>query len=173
MRNWNVVASVVVCVAVSAAVYGQQQKRVRSLAPEDYAEIQQLYARFNWALDSTADDGKAYARTFTPDGEFIVNSIRAAAGREQLAQHALKQASGLAGRPHHLATNILVEATPEGARGGAYFLLLNTPAADQPIAITTTGAYEDTLVKTPEGWRFKQRKFTTRVLPATAAMLSN
>src|SRR5690349_8742484 len=125
MRNGSVIAGVVVCVTVSAAVYGQQ-KSVRSLTPQDYAEIQQLYARFNWALDSNAEDGKAYARTFTTDGEFLVNSVRQAAGREQLAQHALKQAGGLGGRPHHIATNILVEATPEGARGGAYFILLNT-----------------------------------------------
>jgi len=46
-----------------------------------------------------------------------------------------------------------------------------------PIEVTTYGKYEDTLVKTPKGWRFKERNsradtfhgHTTPVLPAAFA----
>jgi len=47
------------------------------MTAEDYFEIQQLYAKYNHAIDSGNAD--AYADTFTPDGVFNNN-----AGREAL-----------------------------------------------------------------------------------------
>ena len=55
--------------------------------------------------------------------------------------------------PIHYLTNILIEPTAEGAMGVAYHLGM---ARDTP----EKGVYHDQLVKTPEGWRFKERKAT-------------
>ena len=41
-----------------------------ALGATDYVEIQQLVARYGYALDTAADQGEAFARLFTPDGVF-------------------------------------------------------------------------------------------------------
>jgi SnoaL-like domain len=55
----------------------------------------------------------------------------------------------------HFNANLVVTPTPEGAKGSVYLLLFN--ARNVPATIVETAIYEDTLVKTPEGWRFKKR----------------
>jgi hypothetical protein len=59
----------------------------------------------------------------------------------------------------------LIEPSPEGARGSAYFFNVPTPEPNKPAAITGTGTYQDVLVRTAEGWRFKQRTFYANALP--------
>lgn len=44
------------------------------MTAQDYFEIQQLYAKYNHAIDSGNADG--YADTFTPDGVFNGNAGR-------------------------------------------------------------------------------------------------
>ena len=171
MRNWKVVAALAVCVAASAAVYAQQ-KGPKTLSAQDYAEIEQLYIRYNWAFDSGAENGMAWAKTFTPDGEFVMGPNKTA-GREQLAQFNAKASSAAPRAPHHFVTNIRIEPSAEGARGGAYFFHVPTPEPNKPAGITSTGAYEDTIVKTAEGWRFKQRKFYPNAMPPAASASSS
>ena len=47
-----------------------QTSRPASLAAADYIEIQQLVARYPYAVDMHGGDGSAYAALFTPDGSF-------------------------------------------------------------------------------------------------------
>ena len=44
---------------------------------------------------------------------------------------------------------------------GNYFLMMAPPEPNTPPAIAATGVYVDVLVKTREGWRFRQRTFTS------------
>ena len=47
---------------------------------------------------------------------------------------------------------------PDGtARGSSYMLGLVRRQDGGPIEVETFGKYEDKLVKTPEGWRIKER----------------
>ena len=87
-------------------------------------------------------------------------------GHEKLADFAkLKPNSPGAGSPHHFATNIMIDASAAGATGSAYFFNVTTPEGGKPGAITATGTYQDLLVKTAEGWRFKRRTFYANLLP--------
>ena len=52
------------------AVADAQQKKVRTLTPQDYIEIQQLVAKYPYTLDGGLEHGKAFADLFTDDGEF-------------------------------------------------------------------------------------------------------
>lgn len=172
MRNWKSIAAAVIAGAtVSAAVYAQQG--VKTLTAQDHAEIEQLYSRYNWALDSHADNGMAFAKTFTPDGEFTAGTTKFV-GPEQLAGFA-KAKPGAPEGPHHLAANIRIQASPGGAEGGAYFFQMTTPTQDKPGTIIVIGTYKDVLAKTAEGWRFKTRTFHFNAMPpsAIAAALSN
>ena len=65
--------------------------------------------------------------------------------------------------PPRIIFSILIEPTPEGAKGRGYWMLLNVvEGPPQPLA---TGYHEDTYVKTADGWRIKTRKATRGVAP--------
>ena len=120
-----------------------------TLSATDYFEIQQLYARYNYAFDSS--DPEMVATVFTPDGELVTGSNRRK-GREIVKGPARPQP-----RIRHIATSVMFNASSEGARGKSYVLLVDMEAT--PPVIIRGGSYEDVLVKTPQGWRFKQRSF--------------
>ncbi len=154
----------VTTIAIAAALLG-----VVALAPaqskgkltgDDYLEIQQLYARYNMAIDS--GDAEGYAATFTKDGVF--NTFT---GHDALVEfiHNWRDKMGGANR-RHWNTNLAIAPSPEGATGAVYLLLVDV--GQKPPAIGSAATYTDTLVKTPEGWRFKTRK-TKGEGPAPAA----
>lgn len=167
MRNWTLIAGLVTGMALSTAAYAQEKGGTK-LTPQDYAEIQQLYARYAQAIDTHAENGMAYARTFTPDGEFFVGDTKVA-GREKLAAYNLTM--GVANRsPTHFNTNLVVEPSPEGARGKVYLLIVGAPQQpDARPAVSTIGTYQDVLVKTSEGWRFKQKRLYLNAMPPAAS----
>ncbi len=127
----------------AAAVQAQN-----SLSADDYVEIHNLYAHYNLVLD--AGDSEAWADTFTPDGRF--NGFE---GRAALVGFADQfHASNLNTR--HWNSNIHITPTADGAAGVAYLILWNV--GTRPQSISVTGAYQDTLVRTSTGWRFKSRQ---------------
>ena len=164
MRNGKVIAGLVLSVAMSAVV-SAQEKGGATLTPQDYAEIRELYSRFAWGIDTGADNGMAYARTFTPDGEFRYGN-NTFVGREKLAE-LIRSSTWGDGAPHHFTTNILIEPSPEGARGRAYVLMIGSSEEPNQPPTIGTGTYEDILVKTSEGWRIKQRILHQNTMPSS------
>lgn len=118
------------------------------LSAQDLVEIQQLYSKYNWALDS--GDSKGYADTFTADGVFNNN-----VGREAIVKFADGFHAGLGSHVRHWNTNLLITPTSSGANGSVYLVLVDF--ATKPASIVTSASYSDELVKTPQGWRFKKR----------------
>jgi hypothetical protein len=142
-----------------SATLTPQSKNTARLAPADYTEIQQLYARYNTAIDS--GDGAAWAATFVPDGVFNTNTV----GHDALVQFVRDWRQNRNGANlRHWNTNIVITATKEGAKGTAYLALMNI--SGRPAVVQSTGMYEDYLVKTADGWRFKSR--TVRLDPVAA-----
>jgi actinorhodin biosynthesis protein ActVIA len=123
----------------------------RSVTADDMAAIHNLYAHYNLMLDK--GDAQAWADTFVPDGRFG-NSV----GRDALVTFATNfHASNPSSR--HWNSNIQVTATADGAAGTCYLMLWNVGV--RPAVIIVTGIYQDELVKTTNGWRFKSRVVTT------------
>jgi hypothetical protein len=153
----------VLVVATFASVTGRAQKAA-TLTALDYEEIRNLYGRYTHAFD--AGDGQAVANVYTPDGAFVTGG-RATEGREKLA--AMPRAP-MPGRPsiRHLPANIVIDPAPGGAKGMAYVMVLTVEAGKPPV-FTTGGLYEDVIVKTSEGWRFKRRTFTPWNAPPAAS----
>lgn len=117
-----------------------------SLTAQDYVEIQMLYARYNHVID--AGDVEGYVALYTPDGTF--NNFK---GHEGLRTFMKNRAPSTR---RHWNTNLLITPSPEGAKGAVYLMFLDVGA--KPPTVTGAGKYDDTLVKTPQGWRFKKRQ---------------
>ncbi len=136
--------------AVALAVPARAGAQSRSLTTQDYVDLQQLYAHYNMAIDT--GDGEAWAATFTPDGVFNNTNT----GHDALVQFIKDWRDKRDGaNRRHWNSNLAFTATEGGASGSCYLILLNVGV--RPATIVTTGIYEDVLVKTPEGWRFKSR----------------
>jgi ketosteroid isomerase-like protein len=130
------------------------EERIVPLEASDIIAIQQLYAAYNVAADH--GDGKAFGGCFTADGVFDLGTMRAE-GSDALAEFANGIPAAAPGS-RHIATNVLVEGEGDLATGQAYLMLLNT--CSSPPAIMMTGQYEDRLVRSIDGWRFTERRFT-------------
>jgi len=125
------------------------------LEAEDYIEIQQLVARYPYALDQNPDNGASYANLFTPDAVFRQPRTE---GRENLAKMATGAPHGPRYTRHFLANHV-IQPTPEGAIGTQYLVAVDIGETGQPSSIFLGGHYEDVYAKSAEGWRFKTRTF--------------
>jgi hypothetical protein len=154
-------AMLVALIAVLGLICAPRTVRADSmtLSAQDYVEIQQLYARYNVAIDT--GDAEAYAATFTPDGVF--NSF---SGHDALVGFvkAWRERLNGASRPHW-NTNLLISGDGKNATGSVYLMLLDV--STKPVSIAAVATYTDSLVKTSSGWRFTKR--TTHSDGAAAA----
>ena len=126
-------------------------------SPRRLVDIQQLYAKYNWALDS--GDSEGYAATFTPDGVFNTN-----VGHDAIVKFADTFHAGLGSHVRHWNTNLMILPTADGASGQVYLVLVDF--GTKPATIVTSASYSDELVKTAQGWRFKKRATKGDVAPA-------
>jgi len=127
------------------------------LSTQDYIDIEQLYATYNHAIDS--GDGEAWAATFVPNGTF--NQFT---GHDQLVgfiQAWKEKMNG--GNRRHWNTNLRIVPSKDGASASVFLMLVDVSTK----SIVATGMYNDTLVKTATGWRFKSR--ATKMDTAAAA----
>jgi actinorhodin biosynthesis protein ActVIA len=161
MLKRSMLATVLATLILGSATWLPAQQRSARLTGDDYIEIQQLYARYNNAIDS--GDAEAYAATFVPDGTF--NTFT---GHDALVGfiHDWHEKMGGANR-RHWNTNLTITPTSEGASGSVYLLLVDVGV--RPPAIQAAAKYEDQLVKTSDGWRFKKRVTHNEGPPRTAA----
>lgn len=125
------------------------------LTADDYIEIQQLYAAYAHALDT--GDGARFAQTFTEDGEFTGGRPAGHAQdvRKSTRGRAALQAMGSRGGSRHFTANLTITPTANGAHGSCYLLLFDVHST--PARMLETAIYDDTLVKTPQGWKFAKR----------------
>lgn len=129
------------------------------LGTQDYIDIEQLYSSYNHAIDS--GDAEAWAGTFTPDGTF--NKFT---GHDQLVgfiQTWKEKMNG--GNRRHWNTNLRILPSKDGASASVFLMLVDVSTK----SIVATGMYNDTLVKTAGGWRFKTRQTKMDAAPAAAA----
>ena len=131
-------------------IYAQQRQTAGTLTTQDYIDIQMLYGQYNFAFDF--GNAEEWVALFTPDG--ALNRVR---GHDDLLTFSSRGREARAkGTGHrHVISNLVIKGTPEGATGQCYLMMVNPTV--KPAAITLTETYEDHLVKTPQGWRFKTR----------------
>jgi hypothetical protein len=129
-----------------------------ALSAQDNFEIQQLYAKYNIAIDS--GDAEGWAATFTPDGVFNTFS-----GHDQLVNFVKNWREKLNGATRkHWNNNLQISGNSKEASGYVYLMLVDF--STKPASILTTATYTDSLVKTKNGWRFTKRTTKGDLAPA-------
>jgi hypothetical protein len=144
----------------------------RELTALDYIQIQQLVARYARAIDTCSNNGYDYADLFTPDGVFIpsFNGKQGGKiqGRERLAEvsgggsRGCKNVGWIQQGVQHLYVNHIITPSAEGASGTVDMLMIGL--GGDPNKIEHDGYYEDTYVRTAQGWKFKQRVHHARLM---------
>ena len=168
---------IVLCVTAPAMRAQSPSAAPRELTALDYIQIQQLVARYARAIDTCSNNGYDYADLFTPDGAFIpmINGKPGAKiqGRERLAEvsgggsRGCKNVGWIEQGVQHLYVNHIISPTAEGATGTVDMLMIGL--GGDPNKIEHDGFYEDTYVRTPQGWRFKQRVHHARLVEGRRA----
>jgi hypothetical protein len=141
------------------------QHAAEPLSLADRLGIQELIARYNWAIDTR--DGVGVADTFVPDGIFDGGGI--VRGREALIAF-----GALPNRPpaepgsgaQHWVTNLVFDGDHSRARVKSFFIRQNVE--DGVVTSTNLGYYRDDVVNVDGGWLFERRRWR-RWPPADAA----
>lgn len=133
------------CLLLVALVSPAAAQNSPTLTGDDYVEILQLYFQYPLVLDS--GDAEGYANLFTSDGSFNDR-----VGRQALIDFVKGRAATTV---RHAPLTPVIVATPEGARGTVLNLFVDV--GQMPAVVTRITQYRDTLVRTPDGWRFKTR----------------
>lgn len=124
-----------------------------ALTVEDRLDINELYARYNHAIDS--GNGDAWAGTFTATGTFTSQG-KTQTGPAELSAFASGMGSRL--KIRHWTNNLVIDGDGDGAKGSCYLLLLRlTPGEQPPASMLTTAIYHDTLVQEGGSWKFSSR----------------
>jgi hypothetical protein len=164
MSPRTIIGALALAASLARPVSSLAQKP-QELTALDHVQIQQLVAKYARAIDTCSNNGYDYADLYTADGIFLpmVNgrSIPGIQGREKLAEVSgggskeCKNVGWIKQGVHHIYTNHIITPTAEGATGTVDMLMIGL--GGDPNKIQHDGYYEDTYVKTAQGWRFKQR----------------
>jgi len=138
-----------------------QSRKSKDLTVQDYTEIQQLYARYNFAID--VNDADNMVATFTDDGEFYNGSRVNGIGRDGILTFMHNRNRH---QVRHWNSGLMITGTQDGAKGAVYLLTVNVGV--KPPSLIDAAKYDDTLVKTPKGWRFKKRVVNMEGGPAAS-----
>jgi hypothetical protein len=154
--NWKLAAIISMVIAAGALGWGAARGGVRGgLTPQDYVDIQELYATYARAYDTDESDGRVYAETFTPDGSLVLRD-RTITGHKDLAAYSHdRDKSGPAAQ--HWNTNFIIRPAPGGATASVYLVIFRAAFDGKPPYVGVVSNYNDVLVKTSSGWRFKSR----------------
>jgi len=129
--------------------------RVRVLT--DLGEIRDLKARYCRLVDSgystAGDDANAFADLFASDG------VWEAAGERIVGRNAIRERAARSRRfRFHLASNPIVDVDGDSATGRWHALVAIT--GSDGLAAWLAGTYDDTFVRTSDGWRFEHVRFS-------------
>jgi uncharacterized protein (TIGR02246 family) len=125
--------------------------------PEDRFAIQDLLARYAWALDT--GDYQTYATLFTPDGIFVERG-QVFQGRAALAEHVRELASAMRpGNRHHNTQILFEEGDADRCVIRSYSSHIFEPEPGAPKVIRMQGHYRDVCVKQDGAWYFAERNW--------------
>jgi ketosteroid isomerase-like protein len=128
------------------------------LTLEDRFAIQDLVARYAWALDTGDIDG--LIACFTPDARMVEEVFEdpdvwvGHEGIRKVSEH-YRNSKGFPGRQHH-TSQLQVEGDGERCTARS-FVFVTECHGEPPYLLRFCGYYQDSIVKTASGWLFDER----------------
>jgi len=166
------------CIVAALLAFAVPSASAQNSYAEDRAMIEDLQARYMFALDFR--DADAYASTFSDNGvlDYGAGEIRGRAAirnfilesRKNAEAQAAKDTSGLrpaAGR--HNITNIIIKVDGNKAIGRAYWFHMGNNNPKRTATLDSFGHYEDEMVKVNGKWLFSKRKIYNEQVDKWAA----
>jgi len=134
---------------------------------DDYVQITQLQARYDYALDNW--DGKAWASVFTADGVFHMGATRCIVGHEQMIALLEKMAPSYANQPpqqHVTVTGPITYIDKDHAWVHSPIMVIGSAGFIKPLVggtgVAFTAAYDDTLRRVNGRWLIADRSENTK-----------
>jgi len=163
MKKWMwILLSAVAAVSLILAVSCTPAETAAGSYAKDRAEIEDLQARYMFALDF--GDIETYVSTFTEDGILDIIGWQAR-GRDEIRERLgggedrpAEEAQGpypATGR--HNITNIVLKIEGDKAVGRAYWFHYGNNNPERKAGLDSYGHYEDELVKVDGQWLFSKR----------------
>ncbi len=156
MQRLLVLLLAVVIAAFAAGWVSAQGTRGAALTGQDYAEIEHLVAKYYQALDF--EDRDMFESVWTEDALYRIDGMgQPVEGRDTIVQRTVRRWDA---RPpeherRHLQNNLVVTPTADGATSRVYWVSFEVSYSPPKPALS--GHYDDVLVRTADGWRFKER----------------
>jgi 3-phenylpropionate/cinnamic acid dioxygenase small subunit len=124
---------------------------------EDKDAIRELLARYCFLLDGYRLS--EFAALFAADGEWISRNGKATGPEaiERLLRDLVPEPMP-GKRRKHFTANIVIELSTDRASVVSNFLVVRDSPSGPAIAVA--GTYDDMVVRTPEGWKFKSRRLS-------------
>ncbi|TVT08619.1 nuclear transport factor 2 family protein [Amycolatopsis bartoniae] len=124
------------------------------MSADTLAHVHQLYGAQSHFIDN--GDARAWADTFTADGEFCSPSYPApVVGTEKLARFA-EDFAAQDGTARHVITNLFVQQAGTGLTVRAYLQIVHTPPGG-PSRLVRQTTITDELVRDDGRWRIRRR----------------
>jgi hypothetical protein len=164
-KSMGILLSAIVVLSLVLAVSCTLADKGRISYAEDRARIEDLQARYLFALDFF--DLDTYVKTFTEDGVLDIIAYQAK-GRDEIrkkleeARAVFNPASEGEKGPYpptgrHNITNIVLKIDGDHATGRAYWFHYGNGNPDRKAQLDGYGHYEDELVKVNGQWLFSKR----------------
>lgn len=124
---------------------------------DNLLQIEQLYARYAWALDDSCDE--EWLECFTDNGTVESSVFGHFQGREDLRRFLIKYHQAFKTMQlRHLNSNLLIDISGDHAAGRCYLVLYSSRRGRANI--NAIGIYRDELHQIDGRWLFASRKVT-------------
>jgi hypothetical protein len=158
------IAAIITVVAMSflsSPVNSYAQARAVSSYAEDRAAIEDLQARYLFALDF--HDPDLYVSTFTEDGvlDYGSGDVKGRQAIKDVIARMPKPAAVAGkrdGAARHNISNIVTKVDGNKAKGVSYWFHYSNDNPDRKSVFDGFGHYEDELIKVNGNWMFTKRK---------------
>lgn len=129
----------------------------------DLLAIQDMMARYEWALDSA--DAKGYAALFAEDGRMVFGGTNERVGRAAIQAEietlsrtfARAFPGGVTPKIQHILSNLVIVQHGDTAEAKSFWTEIWNPTG-KSMGVRAAGHYEDRLVKRNGQWLFLRRE---------------
>jgi hypothetical protein len=172
-------AALLLLAGMASAGHAAQPRYPKTYA-EDRAQIEDLMARYLFAIDY--DDWDSYVETFAPDGELEFAS-GTSKGRPAIRAMVAKFAEGIGrfyhtedGKPaklRHVILQSVVRVEGDHAWARSLWLEMANHGPQDTMKMGTYGVYEDELKKVDGQWLFAKRRVLNEFIKARTSGPNN